>query len=158
MTTISGHTAPAVSNWLLCTDVSATTTLERPISSLGPALNYQASLPMSETQSQCSGSISLFNQHNNGYWGLAISPWSRPLTASLLEGGGVSSALEKCLVQVTKPYFASFRYQSRRSPLDPLISLHQLWLDVMAHSPDHLVEQSEPPQIRPTSLCLTNCQ
>ena len=42
-----------------CTDVSATTTLERPISSLGPALNYQASALMSETQSRYSGTMPL---------------------------------------------------------------------------------------------------
>ena len=40
-------------------------------------------------------------------WGLARSPWSRPLTASLLEGGGGGSALEQCIVQAMKLYFAS---------------------------------------------------
>ena len=56
MATITSHTVPGVT-MVSYANVSATTTLGRPISSVGTAQSHQASAPMGHSHAQWSGSI-----------------------------------------------------------------------------------------------------
>ena len=92
MTTISGHTAPAVSNWLLaliCQQQCLIGSLHWYVSYNHTGETYIISGSCSELSSLGPNEWHAVTvQWSHTPWGLARSPWSRPLTASLREGEG----------------------------------------------------------------------
>ena len=130
--------------------VSTSTSLGRPISSLGIAQNNQVSAPLGQIQQQWQSmeqGVQLpYTQ------GTAKSPWTKPFP------GGIPAAMKQYLAPAMEPDISSFRRQSGQSPLDSVISLQQLRSDVMARYPGYQVEPSEPAPTKPISLGLANFQ
>ena len=151
--TITSVTAPAVTmaNY---GGVSTSTSLGRPISSLGIAQNNQVSAPSGQPQ-QWSGSIPQgvqlpYTQGTNEI------PMEQALNRVFSRG--IPAVMEKFLTPNMEPDFGSFRRQSGQSSLDSVISLPELRYDVMARYPGYQVESSDPAPTKPTSLGLANFQ
>ena len=135
MATITNHTAPAVT-MASYGGVSTSTSLGRPIPSLGIAQNIQVSAPTGQNQQQWSGArpqrVQLpYNQ------GTSDIPLEQALNRVF--PGGVPAAMEQYLAPAMEPDFSSFRRQSGQSPFDSVITLQQLRSDVMARYPDYQV-------------------
>ena len=128
--TITSVTAPAVT-MASYGGVSTSTSLGRPISSLGIAQNNQVSAPLGKTQQQWSGAIPQGIQLPYTQ-GTSEIPWTRPLTGSF---------------QGASPQLWS-----------SVISLQELRSDVMARFPGYQVEPSQPAPTKPISLGLDNFQ
>ena len=152
--TITSHTAPAVT-MASYGGVSTSTSLGRPIPSLGIAQNPQASAPTGQTQQQWSGAIHQQVQLPNSQGTIEIS-----LDQALhrVFPGDIPAAIKQFIAPNTESDFGSFHKQSGRSPLDSVISLQQLRSDVKARYLDFQVEPAEPAPSRPTSLGLANFQ
>ena len=150
--TITSVTAPAVT-MAIYGGVSTSTSLGRPISSLGIAQNNQVSAPSGQPQQQWSGSIPQgvqlpYTQGTNEI------PMEQALNRVFPRG--IPAVMEKFLTPNMEPDFGSFRRQSGQSSLD--ISLPELRYDVMARYPGYQVESSDPAPTKPTSLGLANFQ
>ena len=152
--TITSFTAPAVT-MASYGGVSTSTSLGRPISSLGIAQNNQVSGPSGQPQQQWSGSIPQgvqlpYTQGTNEI------PMEQALNRVFPRG--IPAVMEKFLTPNMEPDFGSFRRQSGQSSLDSVISLPELRYDVMARYPGYQVESSDPAPTKPTSLGLANFQ
>ena len=152
--TITSHTAPAVT-MASYGGASASTSLVRPISSLGTAQNNQVSAPSGQPQQQWSGSIPQgvqlpYTQGTNDI------PMEQALNRVFPRG--IPAVMEQYLAPTMEPDFGSFRRQSGQSSLDSVISLPELRYDVMARYPGYQVESSDPAPTKPTSLGLANFQ
>ena len=152
--TITSHTAPAV---IMASygGVSTSTSLVRPISSLGTTQNNQVSGPSGQPQQQWSGSIPQgvqlpYTQGTNDI------PMEQALNRVFPRG--IPAVMEQFLAPTMEPDFGSFRRQSGQSSLDSVISLPELRYDVMARYPGYQVESSDPAPTKPTSLGLANFQ
>ena len=126
--TITSHTAPAVT-MASYGGVSTSTSLVRPVSSLGTAQNNQVSAPSGQPQQQWSGSIPQgvqlpYTQGTNDI------PMEQVLNRVFPRG--ILAVMEQFLAPNTEPDFGSFRRQSGQSSLDSVISLPELRYDVMA--------------------------
>ena len=150
--TITSVTAPSVT-MASYGGVSTSTSLGRPISSLGIAQNNQVSAPLGQTQQQWSGDIPQ---------GLQL-PYTQETSEIPMEQAldrvfprGIPAAMEQYLAPAMEPDISTFRRQSGQSPL--VISLQELRSDVMARYPGYQVEPSEPAPTKPTSLGLANFQ
>ena len=141
--TITSVTAPAVT-MASYGGVSISTSLGRPISSLGIAQNNRVS-PHWGKPSNSGAGLYLKGYSCPTPRGLAKFPWTRPLTGSFQ---GASPQLWNNI--------SSFRRQSGQSPLESVISLQELRSDVMARYPGYQVELSEPATKKPMSLGLAN--
>ena len=135
--------------------VSTSTSLGRPISSLGIAQNNQVSGPSGQPQQQWSGSIPQgvqlpYTQGTNEI------PMEQALNRVFPRG--IPAVMEQFLTPTMEPDFGSFRRQSGQSSLDSVISLQELRSDVMARYPGYQVEPSDPAPTKPTSLGLANFQ
>ena len=135
--------------------VSTSTSLGRPISSLGIAQNNQVSAPSGQPQQRWSGAIPQgvqlpYTQGTNEI------PMEQALNRVFPRG--IPAVMEQFLAPTMEPDFGSFRRQSGQSSLDSVISLQELRSDVMAHYPGYQVESSDPAPIKPTSLGLANFQ
>ena len=124
-------------------------------SSLGIAQNNQVSAPSGQPQQQWSGAIPQgvqlpYTQGTNEI------PMEQALNRVFPRG--IPAVMEQFLAPAMEPDFGSFRRQSGQSSLDSVISLQELWSDVMACFPGYQVESSDPAPIRPTSLGLANFQ
>ena len=109
--------------------VSASTSVVRPISSLGIAQNNQVSAPSGQPQQQWSGSIPQgvqlpYTQGTNDI------PMEQALNRVFPRG--ILAVMEQYLTPTMEPDFGSFHRQSRQSSLDSVISLPELRYDVMA--------------------------
>ena len=152
--TITSGTAPAVT-MASYGGVSTSTSLGRPISSLGIAQNNQVSTPRGNPNNSGVG------LYPKGYScptprGLTKFPWNRPLTGFFQ--GASPQLWSNSLLPTMEPDFGSFRRQSGQSSLDSVISLQELRSDVMARYPGYQVESSDPAPIKTTSLGLANFQ
>ena len=152
--TITSITAPAVT-MASYGGVSTSTSLGRPISSLGIAQNNQVSGPSGQPQQQWSGSIPQgvqlpYTQGTNDI------PMEQALNRVFPRG--IPAVMEQFLAPTMEPDFGSFRRQSGQSSLDSVISLQELRSDVMARYPGYQVESSDPAPTKPTSLGLANFQ
>ena len=150
--TITSFTAPAVT-MASYGGVSTSTSLGRPISSLGIAQSNQVSAPLGQNQQQWSGAIPQGVQLPYTQ-GTSDIPLDQALNRVF--PGGIPAAMEQYLTPTMEPDISSFRRQSGRSPLDSVISLQQLRSDVMARYPGYQVEPSEPAPTKPISLGLAN--
>ena len=126
--TITSHTAPAVT-MASYGGVSTSTSLVRPIPSLGIAQNNQVSAPSGQPQQQWSGSIPQgvqlpYTQGTNDI------PMEQALNRVFPRG--IPAVMEQFLAPTMEPDFGSFRRQSGQSSLDSVISLPELRYDVMA--------------------------
>ena len=135
--------------------VSTSTSLVRPVSSLGIAQNNQVSGPSGQPQQQWSGSIPQgvqlpYTQGTNEI------PMEQALNRVFPRG--IAAVMEQFLTPNAEPDFGSFRRQSGQSSLDSVISLPELRYDVMARYPGYQVESSDPAPTKPTSLGLANFQ
>ena len=135
--------------------VSTSTSLGRPISSLGIAQNNPVSAPLGQIQQQWSGAIPQGVQLPYTQ-GTSEIPLDQALDRVF--PGGIPAAMEQYLAPAMEPDISSFRRQSGQSPLDSVISLQQLRSDVMARYPGYQVEPSEPAPTKPISLGLANFQ
>ena len=152
--TITSHTAPAVT-MASYGGVSTSTSLVRPIPSLGIAQNNQVSAPSGQPQQQWSGSIPQgvqlpYTQGTNDI------PMEQALNRVFPRG--IPAVMEQFLAPTMEPDFGSFRRQSGQSSLDSVISLPELRYDVMARYPGYQVESSDPAPTKPTSFGLANFQ
>ena len=152
--TITSVTAPAVT-MASYGGVSTSTSLVRPVSSLGIAQNNQVSGPSGQPQQQWSGSIPQgvqlpYTQGTNEI------PMEQALNRVFPRG--IPAVMEQFLTPNAEPDFGSFRRQSGQSSLDSVISLPELRYDVMARYPGYQVESSDPAPTKPTSLGLANFQ
>ena len=151
--TITSCTAPAVT-MASYGGVSTSTSLGRPISSLGIAQNNQVSAPLGQIQQQWQSmeqGVQLpYTQ------GTSEIPLDQALNRVF--PGGIRAAMKQYLAPAMEPDISSFRRQSGQSPMDSVISLQQLRSDVMACYPGYQVEPSEPAQTKPISLGLANFQ
>ena len=152
--TITSGTAPAVT-MASYGGVSTSTSLGRPISSLGIAQNNQVSAPLGQIQQQWSGAMPQGVQLPYTQ-GTSKIPLDQALNRVF--PGGIPAAMEQYLAPAMEPDIISFRRQSGQSPLDSVISLQQLPSDVMARYPGYQVEPSEPAPTNPISLGLANFQ
>ena len=121
--------------------VSTSTSLGRPISSLGIAQNNQVSAPSGQPQQQWSGAIPQgvqlpYTQGTNEI------PMEQALNRVFPRG--IPAVMEQFLAPTMEPDFGSFRRQSGQSSL--------------ARYPGYQVESSDPAPIIPTSLGLANFQ
>ena len=112
--TITSHTAPAVT-MASYGGVSTSTSLVRPISSLGTAQNNQVSAPSGQPQQQWSGSIRQgvqlpYTQGTNDI------PMEQALNRVFPRG--IPAVMEQFLAPTMEPDFGSFRRQSGQSSLD----------------------------------------
>ena len=135
--------------------VSTSTSLVRPISSLGTAQNNQVSAPSGQPQQQWSGFIPQgvqlpYTQGTNDI------PMEQALNRVFPRG--IPAVMEQFLTPTMEPDFGSFCRQSGQSSLDSVISLPELRYDVMARYPGYQVESSDPAPTKPTSLGLANFQ
>ena len=135
--------------------VSTSTSLGRPISSLGIAQNNQVSAPSGQPQQQWSGAIPQgvqlpYTQGTNEI------PMEQALNRVFPRG--IPAVMEQFLAPTMEPDFGSFRRQSGQSSLDSVVSLQELRSDVMARYPGYQVESSDPAPIKPTLLGLANFQ
>ena len=117
------------------------TSLGRPISSLGIAQNNQVSAPLGQNQQQWSGAISQGVQLPYTQ-GTSDIPLDQAL--NMVFPGGIPAAMEQLW--------------NRTLVRSVGISLQQLRSDVMARYPGYQVEPSEPAQTKPISLGLANFQ
>ena len=152
--TITSVTAPAVT-MASYGGVPTSTSLGRPISSLGIAQNNQVSAPLGKTQQQWSRAIPQGVQMPYTQ-GTSEIPLDQALNRVF--PGGIPAAMEQYLAPAMEPDISSFRRQSGQSPLDSVISLQELRSDVMACYPGYQVELSEPAPTKPMSLGLANFQ
>ena len=136
--TITSGTAPAVT-MASYGGVSTSTSLERPISSLGIAQNNQVSAPLGQIQQQWSGTIPQRVQQPYTQ-GTSEIPLDQALNRVF--PGGIPAAMEQYLAPAMEPDISSFRRQSGQSPVDSVISLQQLRSDVMARYPGYQMEPS----------------
>ena len=112
--TITSVTAPAVT-MASYGGVSTSTSLGRPISSLGIAQNNQVSAPSGQPQQQWSGAIPQgvqlpYTQGTNGI------PMEQALNRVFPRD--IPAVMEKFLAPAMEPDFGSFRRQSGQSSLD----------------------------------------
>ena len=152
--TITSGTAPAVT-MASYGGVSTSTSLGRPISSLGIAQNNQVSAPSGQPQQQWSGAIPQgvqlpYTQGTNKI------PMEQALNRVFPRG--IPAVMEQFFAPTMEPDFGSFRRQSGQSSLDSVISLQELRSDVMARYPGYQVESSDPAPIKTTSSGLANFQ
>ena len=110
--TITSLTAPAVT-MVSYGGVSTSTSLERPIPSLGIAYNTQVSAPLGQNQPQWSGAIPQGVQLPYTQ-GTSDIPLDQALNGVF--PGGIPAAMEQYLAPTMEPDFSSFRRQSGRSP------------------------------------------
>ena len=135
--------------------VSTSTSLGRPISSLGIAHNNQVSAPSGQPQQPWSGAIPQgvqlpYTQGSNEI------PMEQALNRVFPRG--IPTVMEQFHAPTMEPDFGLFRRQSGQSSLDSVISLQELRSDVMARYPGYQVESSDPAAIKTTSLGLANFQ
>ena len=152
--TMTSVTAPAVT-MASYGGVSTSTSLGRPISSLGIAQNNQVSAPSGQPQQQWSRDMPQGVQLPYTQ-GTSEIPMEQALNRVFPRG--IPAAMEQYLAPAMEPDISSFRRQSGQSPLDSVISLQELRSDVMARYPGYQVEPSEPAPTTPTSLGLANFQ
>ena len=129
--------------------VSTSTSLGRPISSLGIAQNNPVSAPLGQNQQQWSGAIPQ-GVHLPYTQGTSDIPLDQALNRVF--PGGIPAAMEQYLTPTMEPDISLFRRQSGQSPLQQLRSY------VMARYPAYQVEPSEPAPTKPISLGLANFQ
>ena len=112
--TITSCTAPAVT-MASYGGVSTSTSLGRPISSLGIAQNNQVSAPLGQIQQQWSGAIPQGVQlpYTQGTSEIPLD-----LALNRVFPGGIPAAMEQYLAPAMEPDISSFRRQSGQSPLD----------------------------------------
>ena len=127
--------------------VSTSTSLGRPISSLGIAQNNQVSAPLGQPQQQWSRAIPQGVQLPYTQ-GTSEIPMEQALNRVFPRG--IPAAMEQYLTPAMEPDISSFRRQSGQSPLQELRS------DVMARYPGYQVEPSQPAPTKPISLGLAN--